>query len=73
MQSDQHQSVDVVALNSLFRRYWSIRGWTKGTISAAEFAHAKVAGVIALFLSRLRLHPSVRHQQNHPDQHPYKP
>src|SRR4051794_32264172 len=37
---------DAAAVEILFRRYWSSAGWTKGTISPAEFTYAKQVGVM---------------------------
>lgn len=38
--------LDPKAVEILFRRYWSPRGWTTGVITSAEFEYAKQAGVM---------------------------
>jgi len=38
--------IDPVGKEILFRRHWSSAGWTKGTITPAEFDYAKRAGLM---------------------------
>jgi hypothetical protein len=38
--------IDPVAMEILFRKHWSPRGWTKGQITSAEFDRARQAGLM---------------------------
>jgi hypothetical protein len=38
--------IDPVAMEILFRKHWSPRGWTKGQITSIEFDRAKQAGLM---------------------------
>jgi len=40
------ESIDRVAREILFRKYWNAKGWTNGTITQAEFEYAKRAGLM---------------------------